>query len=66
MAQLVDVLAADLPPNLVHLNHVLTGVGDRGDHVALTFAAGDDIVAYQRTACRARRSAPVAGRAGPL
>jgi monoamine oxidase len=44
MAQLVDALAAELSPGLVHFNHVLTGVGDRGDHVVLTFAAGDDII----------------------
>ncbi len=44
MAQLIDALAADLPPELLHLNHVLTDVSDRGDHVVLTFAAGDDIV----------------------
>ena len=46
MAQLIDALAGDLPPNLCHLNHVLTGVCDRGDHVVLRFAAGDDIVEF--------------------
>jgi monoamine oxidase len=46
MAQLIDALAADLPPGLLHLNHVLTDVCDRGDHVALVFAAGDDIVEF--------------------
>jgi monoamine oxidase len=46
MAQLIDALGAGLPPDLVHLGHVLTGVSDRGDHVALTFAASDDIVEY--------------------
>jgi monoamine oxidase len=46
MAQLIDALAADLPPGLLHLNHVLTDVRDRGDHVALAFAAGDDIVEF--------------------
>jgi len=46
MAQLIDALAADLPPRLLHLNHVLTDVCDRGDHVALVFAAGDDIVEF--------------------
>jgi monoamine oxidase len=44
MAQLVDQLAAELPPGLLYFNHVLTEVGDRGDHVILTFAAGDDII----------------------
>lgn len=44
MAQLVDALAAELPPGLTHLGHVLSRVGDRGDYVVLTFAAGDDIV----------------------
>jgi monoamine oxidase len=47
MAQLVDALAADLPPDLARLNHELTGVSDRGDHVAVTFAAGGDIVEYR-------------------
>ncbi|QWG14651.1 FAD-dependent oxidoreductase [Bradyrhizobium sediminis] len=44
MAQLVDALAAGLPQGLTHLDHVLTSVRDREDHVALTFAAGDGIV----------------------
>ena len=47
MAQLIDALAADLPPAVLHLNHVLTEVCDRGDHVALAFAAGDDIVEFK-------------------
>jgi monoamine oxidase len=47
MAQLVDLLAADLPPNLSHLNHVLTSIGDRGDHIVLTFATGDEIVEFK-------------------
>ncbi|WP_341992410.1 FAD-dependent oxidoreductase [Azorhizobium sp. AG788] len=34
---LVTKLAADLPPEHLHLGHVLTAVTDRGDHVALTF-----------------------------
>ncbi|QWG24836.1 FAD-dependent oxidoreductase [Bradyrhizobium sediminis] len=44
MAQFVDALAAGLPQGLTHLDHVLTSVRDREDHVALTFAAGDGIV----------------------
>jgi monoamine oxidase len=44
MAQLIDTLAAELPSDLVHLNHVLTEVGDGGDHVVLTLAAGDDVI----------------------
>lgn len=47
MAQLVDLLAADLPPNQSHLDHVLTSISDHGDHVVLTFAAGDDIVEFR-------------------
>jgi len=47
MTQLIDLLAADLPPRLSHLNHVLTSVGDHGDHVVLTFTAGDAIVEFQ-------------------
>ncbi len=34
----------DCRPEHVHFNHVLTDVGDRGDHVMLTFAAGDDTI----------------------
>jgi monoamine oxidase len=44
MAQLIDRLAAELPPGVVHLDHALTEVSDRADHVVLTFAAGDDMV----------------------
>lgn len=47
MAQLIDALNAELPPNPIYLNHVLTGVRDGGDHVVLTFAAGNDIVEFQ-------------------
>src|SRR6266702_815369 len=42
MVQLLDELVAELPSSLLHFNHVLTEVGDRGDHVVLTFAAGND------------------------
>jgi monoamine oxidase len=44
MAQLIDTLAAELPLDLVHFNHALTEVGDGGDHVVLTLAAGDDVI----------------------
>ncbi len=44
MAQLIDVMAKELPSGLLHFNHVLTEVSDRTDHVVLTFADGDDIV----------------------
>jgi monoamine oxidase len=44
MGQLIDALAADLPPSLTYLNHVLTGVCDRGDHVVLTLEVADNIV----------------------
>lgn len=47
MEQLIDALAADFPSSFLHLNHVLTDVCDRGDHVALAFAAGDDIVEFK-------------------
>jgi monoamine oxidase len=47
MAQLIDALAADLPAGLLYINHVLTDVCDRADHVALAFAAGDDIVEFK-------------------
>jgi monoamine oxidase len=47
MAQLIDAVAADLPPGLLHLGHVLTDVCDRGDHVALVFAAGGETVAFK-------------------
>jgi monoamine oxidase len=44
MAQLIDVMAKDLPSDLLRFNHVLTEVSDRTDHVVLTFADGDDII----------------------
>jgi monoamine oxidase len=44
MARLVDQLASELLPGLVYFNHVLAEVSDRGEHVVLTFAAGDDII----------------------
>jgi len=44
MAQLIDVMAKELPSGLLYFNHVLTEVSDRTDHVVLTFADGDDIV----------------------
>ncbi len=44
MASLIDALAKDLPKEQVHLEHVLTSVQDRRDHVALTFRAGDRTV----------------------
>ena len=44
MAQLIDTLAAELPPGLVHFNHALAEVVDGGDHVVLTLAAGDDVI----------------------
>jgi monoamine oxidase len=47
MAGLIDTLAAELSPDHTHLGHVLTDVEDRGDHVALKFVAGDDVVAFE-------------------
>ncbi len=44
MAQLIDVMAKELPSGFLYFNHVLTEVSDRTDHVVLTFADGDDIV----------------------
>ena len=44
MAQLIDTLAAELTPDLVHFSHALTEVVDGGDHVVLTLAAGDDVI----------------------
>lgn len=44
MTQLIDALAAKLPPSFAHLGHVLTGISDRIDHVVLTFSMKDDIV----------------------
>jgi monoamine oxidase len=40
MASLIDALARDLAKEQVHLDHLLTAVQDRGDHVALTFRVG--------------------------
>jgi monoamine oxidase len=47
MASLIDALAADLPPEMTHLGHVLTALSDRGDRVHMTFASGDDIVEFE-------------------
>jgi len=47
MARLVDGLAIDLPPGLLHLNHVLTSICDHGDHVVLKFSTADDIVEFR-------------------
>ena len=44
MAQLIDALARGLSPEHLHFNRVLTDVRDRGDHVVLTFVAGDDTI----------------------
>ncbi len=41
---LVTAVAADLPPEALHLGHVLTAVAERGDHVALTFTVGAEQV----------------------
>ncbi|MFH1346120.1 MAG: NAD(P)/FAD-dependent oxidoreductase [Pseudomonadota bacterium] len=44
MAQLIDVMAKELPSGLLHFNHVLIEVNDRSDRVVLTFAVGNDLV----------------------
>lgn len=44
MATLVDALAKDLPPDHVHLGHVLTSLRDRGDHIDLAFRMADQMV----------------------
>ena len=50
MASLVQVLAADLPADALHLAHVLIAVVDRSDHVELHFRCGETtlLVAAQR------------------
>ncbi len=40
MASLVEALARRLPAENIHLDHVLTGVSDQGDHVELHFQNG--------------------------
>ncbi len=47
MGQLVDALAAELPPNLTHPGHVLTRVSDRMDHIALTFSVEGGVVEFE-------------------
>jgi monoamine oxidase len=47
MARLIDGMARDVPAGLLHVNHVLTGVSDRGDHVVLTFASADTVIAVE-------------------
>jgi len=44
MARLIDALAKDLPQDRLHLEHVLTGLQDFGDHIALAFTVGDRAV----------------------
>jgi monoamine oxidase len=44
MGSLIDALAKDLPKSQVHLEHMLTSVRESGDHVTLTFRAGDRTV----------------------
>ncbi len=43
MASLVAALAKYLPRDRLHLDHVLTGLRDCGDHVVLAFRVGDRI-----------------------
>ncbi|MFG1400134.1 flavin monoamine oxidase family protein [Roseixanthobacter pseudopolyaromaticivorans] len=47
MERLVEALAQDLPSARTYLDHVLTRVTDRGDHVALTFRVGDHTVSLE-------------------
>ena len=44
MASLVDALVKDLPRDVTHLDHILTNISDRGDHVVLTFRHEDCVV----------------------
>ncbi len=44
MGQLIELIARELPPDLVYLDHALTEVRDCADRVVLTFGNGDDIV----------------------
>ena len=46
MSALVDAVAADLPAAVIHLDHMLTRLSDRSDHVELGFVAGDDVVEF--------------------
>lgn len=43
MARIIDALSAELPPDCLHLDHVLVGVRDGGDRVALTFRSGNQL-----------------------
>ncbi len=44
-ADLMDAIASGLDPATIHLGHRLTGIEERGDRVALTFANGANIEA---------------------
>lgn len=44
MGRLVTALADGLPPQSLHLGHVLMGVQDGGDHVRLAFRQGERLV----------------------
>lgn len=43
MSALVAALSRDLPATAFHFDHVLTGVVDLGDHVALSFRCGSEV-----------------------
>jgi len=44
-ADLLNALASGLEPSLIHLGHRLTGIAERGDGVALSFANGTTVEA---------------------
>lgn len=47
MVRLVKALAADLPRHLIYFDHVLTGLSDRSDHIALAFRVADGLVEFR-------------------
>src|SRR5680860_591982 len=44
MGALIDGLLDHIPQDRLYLNHVLTAVADRGDHIELSFVAGERTV----------------------
>jgi monoamine oxidase len=47
MQSVIEAIAAKLPPESIHLEHVITAVFDRGTHVELHFRQGDALVTVE-------------------
>jgi monoamine oxidase len=47
MASIIEAIAEKLPPERLHLEHALTVIFDRGDHVELHFRQGDALIVVE-------------------